>query len=169
MFFSCHIPFVFPFEPARSSYHTDEPNYCHLQHYPNTIFSVVSSYGDARVTTGISRSAQALAVLSSVWWPWGHSGTRFALPACHHKSMSCPTLAPTELVYVCTVQVLFPSRRVGIVPAPPPFFFHWTPGLRLGLCTLYACGRLSREIYQYSTFDWWWCLPSCSYFQRGLA
>ena len=47
-------------------------------------------------------------------------GIRFALLARHHKLISCPTLAPTELVYVCTVQV-FPSSRMGI--APPPFSF----------------------------------------------
>ena len=33
--------------------------------------------------------------------------------------MSCSTLAPTGLVYVCTVQVLFLSRRVSIAPHPP--------------------------------------------------
>ena len=49
------------------------------------------------------------------------SGIRFALLARHHKLMSCPTLAPTELVYVCTVQV-FPSSRMGIAP-PPHFIF----------------------------------------------
>ena len=48
------------------------------------------------------------------------SGTRLALPARHNKSMSFPTLAPAELVYICTVQVLFPSRTAGI--APLPFF-----------------------------------------------
>ena len=55
-----------------------------------------------------------------------HSGTRFALPARHHRSMSCPTLAPTELVYVCTVQVLFPLRGVGIAPPPISFFCFCT-------------------------------------------
>ena len=55
-------------------------------------------------------------------WLERQSGTRFALPARYRKSMSCPTLAPTELVYVCTVKVLFPSRRAGIAP-PPHFFF----------------------------------------------
>ena len=51
------------------------------------------------------------------------SGIRLALPACHHESMSCPTLAPTELVYACSVQVLFPSRRAGIAPSPLISFF----------------------------------------------
>ena len=74
------------------------------------------------------------------------SRTRFALPARHDKSISCRTLALTEFVCVCTVRVLFPSRRVGIAPpphflvlyrcysarrsagiapTPPPIFFDW--------------------------------------------
>ena len=79
------------------------------------------------------------------------SETRFALLARHHKLISCPTLAPTELVYVCTVQVLFQSRRMGIAPPPISFYLyctdvitvekrghsppppHWRSGLRLGL------------------------------------
>ena len=52
------------------------------------------------------------------------SGTRFALPSRHHKSMSCPTLAPTKLVYVCTEQALFLSRRVGIAHSSPPTFIY---------------------------------------------
>ena len=50
------------------------------------------------------------------------SRTRFALPVRHHEPMSYPTLSSTELVYVCTVQVLFPSKRVGIAPPPHLFF-----------------------------------------------
>ena len=34
--------------------------------------------------------------------------------------MSCSTLAPTGLVYVCTIQVLLSSRHVSIAP-PTPF------------------------------------------------
>ena len=64
------------------------------------------------------------------------SGTMFELLARHHKLMSCPLLSPTELVYFCTVQVLFPSKRVGIAP-PPPILF------RLGLCALSSRGRSS--------------------------
>ena len=54
------------------------------------------------------------------------SGIRFALLARHHKLISCPTLAPTKLVCVCIVQVLFPSRRIGIAPPPVSFFLYRT-------------------------------------------
>ena len=100
------------------------------------------------------------------------SRARFALSARHHKSMSCPTLAPTELMRVCTVRVLFPSRRmsinphpfsfvqvlfpsrsVGIAPPPFPLFFCWRLGLRLGLCAFPARGQSSRGIFHFSTFD----------------
>ena len=63
-----------------------------------------------------------------------------------------PHLCSPKLVYVCAVQVLFPSRRAGIAP-PPPLPFPWRSGVRVGLCALYACGRSSRGICHSSTFD----------------
>ena len=50
--------------------------------------------------------------------------------------MSSSTLAPTGLVYVCTVQVLLSSRCVGI--APPPISSYCT-----GAILVEACGHSS--------------------------
>ena len=99
------------------------------------------------------------------------SETRFALLARHHKLISCPTMAPTELVYVCTVQVLFQSRRIGIAPPPISFYLYCTdvitveerghspppPSLEVRaaigtITSLSARGRSSRGIYHSSTF-----------------
>ena len=90
----------------------------------------VSSYGDARVTRHFRACTAFLPCVAG--WIGSfcrrvcgglerQSETRFALPARHHKSMSCPTLAPTELVDVCIVQALFPSKILVIAPPPRPF------------------------------------------------
>ena len=50
---------------------------------------------------------------------------------------------------------VIPVEACGIAPPPNSFFFflQWRPGLRLGLCALYARGRSSRGIYHSSTLD----------------
>ena len=71
-----------------------------------------------------------------------HCTCTILVKACGHSSPS---------PFPCTVPVLFPSRSAGITPPPPPIFC-WGARLRLGLYTFSTRGRLSREIYHFSTF-----------------
>ena len=57
------------------------------------------------------------------------------------------TLAPTGLVNVCPVKVLFSSRSTGIAPPPSPMLVG---GPRIyHFPTFYVRGRLSEETYRF--------------------